>query len=127
MSVLRVKAFYLTNLVTSHDARNFLPHELEAIPDDLHCLSIALSVLLSLDLSPLSSIAEKLRLLLETLRSSRSLLEFLERSFRWFSSSFSFSSTERQGVTSGAHKRSSTSSEIVTRTKTVWGSLRTQK
>ena len=104
MSVLRVKAVDLTNFVPPHHARDFLPHELEAIPDDFHCLSIALSVLLSLDLSPLPSIAEQLRLLLKTLRSSRSFLELLGRSFRWFSSSFSFSSTERQGVTSEAHK-----------------------
>ena len=96
MSVLRVKAVDLTNFVPPHNARDFLPHELEAITDDFHCLSIALSVLLRLDLGPLTSIAEELRLLLKTLRSPRSFLTFLGRSFRRLSFSFSFSGTERQ-------------------------------
>ena len=96
VSVFRVKASDFTNLVTFHNVRDFLPAEFEAVANDFHSLVVTLGILFSLDLGPLSSIAEELRLLLKTLRSSRSLLGSLLRSCRWLSSSFSFPSTERQ-------------------------------
>ena len=93
MVVFRVKATNFTNLEPGHLARYFLPHESKPIPEDLHGLSVSLSILLGLNLGSLTRILEDLSLLLKAFRTARSFFG----SLGWFVLGFSFSFTTATG------------------------------
>ena len=91
--VVGVKRVDFTNFVPPHDSWRLLPHESKPIPEDLHGLSVSLSILLGLNLGSLTRIPEDLSLLLKAFRTARSFFG----SLGWFVLGFSFSFTTATG------------------------------